>query len=207
MIIIEVDELWSQKLTYYGKDFSSKDNGNFLRKKWKIPCFLTLTSQIDLVWAMSIFLIQQKIIAFDTFCWCKLSSLTPIHFLTIPGSIAVLQRRLKMDRRRIRRFFGFWKWTEDEYEESSLIQNFFEDLRRLQILRISSKIRRFSKENEKFLLLKFSFSQQLEQIFSVVELNIMWGKLKFKNLRKVHISWLFQTILYTIMLNFPKKSS
>ena len=63
---------------------------------------------------------------------------------------AVLQRRLKMDRRRIRRFFGFLKWTKDEYEESSLIQKFFEDLRRLQILRISSKIRRFSKENEKF---------------------------------------------------------
>ena len=120
---------------------------------------------------------------------------------------AVLQRRLKMDRRRIQRFFVFWKWTKDKYEESSLIQKFFEDLRRLQILRISSKIRRFSKENEKFLLLKFSFSQQLEQIFSVVELNIMWGKLVFKNLRKVHISWLFQTILYTILLNFPKKSS
>ena len=58
---------------------------------------------------------------------------------------------------------------------------------RLQILRRSSKMRRFSKENEKFSLLKFSFRQQLEQIFPVVELNIMWGKLKFKNLRKVHI--------------------
>ena len=80
------------------------------------------------------------------------------------------------------------KWAKGDDIESLLIQKFFEDLRRLQILRISSKIRRFSKENEKFLLLKFSFSQQLEQIFSVVELNIMWGKLVFKNLRKVHIS-------------------
>ena len=44
--------------------------------------------------------------------------------------LAVLQRRLKMDQRRIRRFFGFLKWTKDEYEESSLIQKFFEDLRR-----------------------------------------------------------------------------
>ena len=29
--------------------------------------------------------------------------------------------------------------------------------------------------------------QQLEQIFPAVELNIMWGKLNFKVLRKVHI--------------------
>jgi len=43
----------------------------------------------------------------------------------------VLQRRLKMDQRRIRRFFVFLKWTEDEYEESSLIQ---------KILQRSSKI-------------------------------------------------------------------
>ena len=50
-----------------------------------------------------------------------------------------------------------WKWTKDEYEESSLIKKFFEDLWRLQILQISSKIRRFSKENEKFLLLKIFF--------------------------------------------------
>ena len=35
----------------------------------------------------------------------------------------------------------------------------------------------------------------------------MWGKLKFKVLRKVHISELFQTILSKILLNFPKKSS
>ena len=35
----------------------------------------------------------------------------------------------------------------------------------------------------------------------------MWGKLKFKVLRKVHISGLFQTILSKILLNFPKKSS
>ena len=32
----------------------------------------------------------------------------------------------------------------------------------------------------------------------------MWGKLKFKVLRKVHISELFQTILSIILLNFPK---
>ena len=50
------------------------------------------------------------------------------------GYSPVLQRRLKMDRRRIRRFLGFLKWIEDEYKESSLIQKFFEDLRRLQIL-------------------------------------------------------------------------
>ena len=55
------------------------------------------------------------------------------------------------------RFFGFWKWTKDEYEESSLIQKFFEDLRRLQILWRSSKLRRFSKENEKFSLLRIFF--------------------------------------------------
>ena len=78
-------------------------------------------------------------------------------------------------------------------------------LRRLQILRRSSKIRRFSKENEKFSLLKFSFRQQLRQIFPAVELSIMWGKLKFKILRKVHISELFQTIFSKILLNFPKK--
>ena len=47
--------------------------------------------------------------------------------LEIKWYLTVLQRRLKMDRRWIRRFFGFWKWTEDEYEESSLIQKFFED--------------------------------------------------------------------------------
>ena len=34
----------------------------------------------------------------------------------------------------------------------------------------------------------------------------MWGKLKFKVLKKVHISGLFQTILSRILLNFPKKS-
>ena len=34
----------------------------------------------------------------------------------------------------------------------------------------------------------------------------MWGKLKFKVLKKVHISGLFHTILYKILLNFPKKS-
>ena len=44
--------------------------------------------------------------------------------------VSVLQRRLKMDWRWMRRFFSFLKWTEDEYEESSLIQKFFEDLRR-----------------------------------------------------------------------------
>ena len=44
--------------------------------------------------------------------------------------VSVLQRRLKMDQRRIRRFFGFWKWTKDKYEESWLIQKFFEDLQR-----------------------------------------------------------------------------
>ena len=47
--------------------------------------------------------------------------------------------------------------------------------------------------------------QQLEQIFLAVELNIMWGKLKVKVLRKVHISRLFQTIFSIILLNFPKK--
>ena len=87
--------------------------------------------------------------------------LTRFSIVKQPASLqynqSVLQRRLKMDRRRIQRFFGFLKWTKDEYEESSLIQKFFEDLRRLQILRISSKIRRFSKENEKFLLLKIFF--------------------------------------------------
>ena len=76
----------------------------------------------------------------------------------------VLQRRLKMDQRRMRRFFGFRKWTEDEYKEALLIQKFFEDLRRLQILPISSKILRFSEENEKFSLLK---------IFPAIELNII----------------------------------
>ena len=44
--------------------------------------------------------------------------------------VSVLQRRLKMDQRRIWRFFGFWKWTKDEYKESWLIQKFFEDLQR-----------------------------------------------------------------------------
>ena len=57
----------------------------------------------------------------------------------LPYYFPVLQRRLKMDRRQIRRFFGFWKWTEDKYEDL-LIQKFFEDFRRLQILWISSKI-------------------------------------------------------------------
>jgi len=49
---------------------------------------------------------------------------------------------------------------------------------------MSSKIRRFSKKNEKFSLLNFSFKQELEQLFPAVELNIIWGKLKFKVLRK-----------------------
>ena len=35
----------------------------------------------------------------------------------------------------------------------------------------------------------------------------MWGKLKFKVLRKVHISGIFQPILSKILLNFPIKSS
>ena len=68
---------------------------------------------------------------------------------TIDGS--VLQWRMKMDRRQIRKF---WKFTEDEYKESSLIQKVFEDLLSFQILWIFSKILRFSKENGKILLLK-----------------------------------------------------
>ena len=59
-------------------------------------------------------------------------------FLLIVGSIvlflnhmyrdSVLQQILKMEWRQIRRFFVFfWKWTEDEYEESSLIQKSFKD--------------------------------------------------------------------------------
>ena len=73
-----------------------------------------------------------------------------------------------------------------KYEDSSVFENGPKtNTKNLRFFKIS---RRFSKENEKFLLLKFSFRQQLEQIFLVVELNIMWGKLKFKNLRKVHIS-------------------
>ena len=91
---------------------------------------------------------------------------------------------LKMDWRRIRRIFVDSK-----------------------ILRRSSKIQRFSKKNEKFLLLKFSFRQLLEQLFPAVELNIMWGKLNYKVLRKVHIFWNFLTILSKILFNFPIKSS
>ena len=81
----------------------------------------------------------------------------------------------KIENGRIWRFFGVWKWTEDQYEESLLIQKYFEDLQRLLRLQRSSKLQRFSKENEKFLLLKFSFRHQLKQIFPAVELNTMWG--------------------------------
>ena len=47
----------------------------------------------------------------------------------------VLQQRLKMDQRQIQRFFGFLKWTEDDYEESSLIQKFFKDCKFFEYLR------------------------------------------------------------------------
>ena len=65
-----------------------------------------------------------------------------------PKTNTKILRFLKMDGRRIRRIFV-----------NSKI------LRRLQILRISSKIRRFSKENEKFLLLNNFFQKELRQIF------------------------------------------
>ena len=90
----------------------------------------------------------------------------------------VLQRRLKMDQRQIQRFFGFLKQTEDKYEESLLIQKFFEEF---QILRISSKIKIFSKENGKTLLLKIVLKTGLKLNFPPVELFILWGKLKFKD--------------------------
>ena len=58
-----------------------------------------------------------------------------------------------------------------------------------------------------FVVKKYSYGQQLEQIFPVVEVNIMWGKLNFKVLRKLHTFRLFQTILSKILINFSKKSS
>ena len=47
---------------------------------------------------------------------------------------------------------------------------------------------------------KFSFRKQLRQIFPAVELNIKWGKLKFKVSRKIHIFKLFHTILSKILV-------
>ena len=65
-----------------------------------------------------------------------LAILSSSLYLSLFISETLLQQRLKMDRRRIQRFFGFWKWTK----ESSLIQKFFEDLWRIfelmKILRI-----------------------------------------------------------------------
>ena len=81
----------------------------------------------------------------------------------------VLQRRLKMDRRR--RFFGFWKWTEDEHKESSLIQIFFGDCKFFEYLRRCEYFQR---------KMEYSYKRQLEQILSAEELYIFWEKLNFK---------------------------
>ena len=127
---------------------------------------------------------------------CKIH-LTPTSVATKiengPKTNTKILRFLKMDRRQLRRIFV----NSKNLRRSSKIENssnIFEDTK---IFKVKWKI----------FLLKFSYRQQLEQIFPAVELNIMWGKLKFKVLRKVHISGLFQTILSKILLNFPKKSS
>ena len=111
-----------------------------------------------------------------------------------PKTNTKILRFLKIDRRRIQRIFINSKilWRSSKIANSL---NIF-------------KVWRFSKENKKnFVVKNFLSGSNLEQIFPAVELNIMWGKLKFKVLRKVHISGLFQTILSKILLNFPKKSS
>ena len=79
-----------------------------------------------------------------------------------PKTNMKILRFLKMDRRWIRRFFGFWKWTK--YEESSLIIN-SKNLRRLKNLRRSSKIENSSNIFEDTKIFKVKWKIFVVKIF------------------------------------------
>ena len=110
-----------------------------------------------------------------------------------------------------------WKWTEDEYEDSLVSENRPKtNTKNLRQFKNSSKIAnslnifkdmKIFEGKWKILLLHVFFQAATWTNFPSSTLYNMWGKLKFKFIRKVHIFRLFQTILSIILLNFPKKSS